>query len=137
MGKSNTGPSQATSQIQPVQSKSIETQTENMQFIDQYEGHFYNIKENDTKTTIQFKSAVLCDIVQSKITADFNQPLDVTRNNISTRVLNVKCKLSLDLETNELVITGPAHRTWTEIKFRRKMPEFFVPVYWSNKCNAR
>ena len=32
--------------------------------------------------------------------------------------------LSLDLETKELVVTGPAHKTWTESKFRRKMPEF-------------
>ena len=32
--------------------------------------------------------------------------------------------LSLDLETKELVVTGPAHKAWTETKFRRKMPEF-------------
>ena len=32
--------------------------------------------------------------------------------------------ISLDLETNEQVIIGPAHRTRTEHKFRRIMPEF-------------
>ena len=36
--------------------------------------------------------------------------------------------LSQELETNELVITGPAHRTLTENKFRRKMPEFLYQL---------
>ena len=42
-----------------------QTQTETLDFIDQYEGHFHEIKYNETKTIIQFPSTVLCDIVKS------------------------------------------------------------------------
>ena len=104
----------------------VQTQTETTRTFDQFEGLFYTINENDTRTKIMFKSSVLCDIIKNKITADFNQPSDVTLYNISTRVRNEKCLLSLDLETNELEITGPGRKAWTEIKFRQKMPEFIV-----------
>ena len=104
--------------------KTMHTQTDKVTTLDPYEGIFYNVKQNDAKTNITFKSEVLCSIIKTKITADFNQPRDVTLYNISTRVQNVKCLLSLDLESQELEISGMAHKAWTEIKFRNKMPDF-------------
>lgn len=102
----------------------IQTQTDKIQANDPYEGIFYNIQQNDAKTNITFNSAVLCNIIKTNITADFNQPNEVTLNNISTRVQNVKCLLSLDLESQELEISGMGHKMWTESKFKNKMPAF-------------
>ena len=66
--------------------KTIQTQTDKISTTDPYEGRFYNIQQNDAKTKITFNSAILCSIIMTKITADFNQPNDVTLFNISTRV---------------------------------------------------
>ena len=98
----------------------IQTQTDKIQANDPYEGIFYSIQQNDAKTNITFSSAVLCNIIKTKITADFNQPKDVTLYNISTRVQNVKCLLSLDLDSQELEISGMGHKMWTESKFHVK-----------------
>lgn len=112
--------------------RTIQTQTT----LDPFEGIFYNVKQNDTNTHVTFKSEVLCNIIKTKITADFNQPKDVTLYNISTRVQNVKCLLSLDLDSQELEISGPAHKSWTDLKFRNKMPDFLNKLVGETNSNV-
>ena len=117
-------------------SKCIQTQTDS-HILDPYEGIFYSSQQNDANTAIQFKSSVLCDLVRNKISADFNHPADVTLFNISTRVQNVKCLLSFDLETEGLEISGLGHKLWTENKFRRKMPEFLQQMVVVTNSNQQ